>query len=601
MTRVHLVRIVLGLLFWRVHGSRFSSGAARQLLQGATTWNPHASKTVDLREIARSEFQYKSGSYGEPTFDRHGNQSLFEQVRKLFSSKASWPQNWDAWLANWSADWDLVVSFKDEAGQDSGGVRREWSSLVLESIVLPEKGYREGLMCLTLGHCTNATRPQYLLEPLPSGDVIPVMGVKHEVGSTDLRQSNLLRFWMDTARDVAEELKYEADKAGYLRTGVAKLYEIARQETSQTIQQGPVGLWMSRARAVLSKVRAEADREQLLSFWLSSAYEVAMGIQDNESALLPQEALESFNFLGQWIARAYVIAGLSYSPASFHPLIYESLLNGKVKPPKKVPTFYNISDTIKECEWLAAVHGRRSPQELETYGWTSCSEVKDPVSRRYVQEGCYVPIYRDQATWDVLFTEWGAFAPEDAKADDTVPFERAREYTQLQCRHAWRKGFVSPVTEIVAGFRKVLPSEYFWKKVGNASTLKALIEGSPDIDLDAMVSAANFTDFTPDEQNVVLGILRDLREDGTDLQPLQKPLNKLVRFFTGSFKAPVVGWKNAPPIFQKKMQESGDKCAPLIGKTCFNKLYIPANCLKDSSQLKDVILESIASEDFGLE
>lgn len=51
-------------------------------------------------------------------------------------------------------------------------------------------------------------------------------------------------------------------------------------------------------------------------------------------------ALERFNFLGQWMARAYVIAGLGYSLASFHSVIYESLVAGHAAKPLPLPNAY---------------------------------------------------------------------------------------------------------------------------------------------------------------------------------------------------------------------------------------------------------------------
>ena len=45
------------------------------------------------------------------------------------------------------------------------------------------------------------------------------------------------------------------------------------------------------------------------------------------------QALQRFNFLGQFMARAYVISDLSYAPASFHPVIYDSLMAGHAVPP----------------------------------------------------------------------------------------------------------------------------------------------------------------------------------------------------------------------------------------------------------------------------
>jgi len=50
--------------------------------------------------------------------------------------------------------------------------------------------------------------------------------------------------------------------------------------------------------------------------------------------------LERYHFLGQWMARAYVISGLSLSPANFHSIIYESLLAGHAVTPLPMPNGY---------------------------------------------------------------------------------------------------------------------------------------------------------------------------------------------------------------------------------------------------------------------
>ena len=50
-------------------------------------------------------------------------------------------------------------------------------------------------------------------------------------------------------------------------------------------------------------------------------------------------ALERFNFLGQWMARAYVISE-SLAPASLHSTIYESLVAGHTVTPLPMPNAY---------------------------------------------------------------------------------------------------------------------------------------------------------------------------------------------------------------------------------------------------------------------
>ena len=416
------------------------------------------------------------------TVDRHGNQSLFEQSRKQLWSENPKKPHMPVWFTDWSSYHRLRVQFRGESGIDQGGLAREWLQLVLQSIVLPETRQRQGLRCVTLGECSEAPSPQYLLQALPTGNVIPIMGWKHEQSTWDLNHTNLLRLWTRTAHDMASDIKAEVDQKGYLQTGVSKLYGLTKDELTQTAEEGLLNLWTSRAGAVISHAKREAGREALLSYWLSSAYDVVMGI-NRDTRTLPQEALKRYNFLGQWLARAYVISKEGFSPVGFHPLIYESIYHGRVQPPEFLPwpRHYKWDDTIQECEWLATVFGRRSPQELESYGWTSCDELKDPATGKYVDENCFKPLYRDRSMWeDVLFTEWGAFVPLGVNETDLVPFDQAKEYTRLLCQHTWEKGFVDPVREIVDGFRATISSRSFWSKLNSADDLKDLVEGSPE-------------------------------------------------------------------------------------------------------------------------
>ena len=39
-------------------------------------------------------------------------------------------------------------------------------------------------------------------------------------------------------------------------------------------------------------------------------------------------------------------------------------------------------DLIVECEWLVGIYRSRKAQEMGTYGWQSCDEIKDPESGR---------------------------------------------------------------------------------------------------------------------------------------------------------------------------------------------------------------------------
>ena len=94
--------------------------------------------------------------------------------------------------------------------------------------------------------------------------------------------------------------------------------------------------------------------------------------------------------------------------------------------------------------------------------------------------------------------------------------------------------------------------------------------------------------------------LEEMQEEGKDLPPVKRPLNKLLRFFTGSFKQPVEGWKNSKVEFLLKRT---DRCIPLERLASMNCafLQIPSGCLESSHKLKEMIAESVVSEDFAIE
>ncbi|CAL1159385.1 unnamed protein product [Cladocopium goreaui] len=65
--------------------------------------------------------------------DRHSNTSIFEQTRSLMEE-----ENPFAWAPNWSSSIGFGVDLKNESGVDALGLRKEWLSLCLQSIVMPE-------------------------------------------------------------------------------------------------------------------------------------------------------------------------------------------------------------------------------------------------------------------------------------------------------------------------------------------------------------------------------------------------------------------------------------------------------------------------------
>ena len=151
---------------------------------------------------------------------------------------------------------DFSVKFQGEEGTDVGGLRKEWLQDVLESIVISKEAKEEeqGLDCIRGKHdCVNG--PQYLLELLPSGTLIPIMS------STLIRQEQ-------------EPKEKEQGWTGWVRSKISEFMDYLK--------------------------------EPLLS-----------------------PAQKRYRFLGKWIAKAYVVSGIGYSPYSFHPKIYERLLWGQ--------------------------------------------------------------------------------------------------------------------------------------------------------------------------------------------------------------------------------------------------------------------------------
>ncbi|CAK9029046.1 unnamed protein product [Durusdinium trenchii] len=187
-------------------------------------------------------------------------------------------------------------------------------------------------------------------------------------------------------------------------------------------------------------------------------------------------AKNHFYVLGKWIARAYIIDPRVFAPLPLHNFIYESLVAGK-------PT---------ECERLVSILGNRRLEDVGPYAWKSCDAVQDcwdADTGKYVQDDCYVPLYRSPDTWKELDIKWGAAAPNGVEPYDSVPYERAREYTEQNCRYLWETGFADPVEEIIKGFREVIPTDkMFWKKLQGASHLKQLVEGSHEVDAESFLA-----------------------------------------------------------------------------------------------------------------
>eukprot|EP00913_Durusdinium_trenchii_P017607 g16548.t1 len=390
-----------------------------------TVWMP----TLDLKKL----FMHKVNLH------RNSNTTIFEQTRNAFEYED--PR---AWGANWTGLF-FTVNFTNEKGVDSFGLRKEWLSLVLQSIVLPAgHSDKTGLQCVSSGKCGDEGTPQYLLKALPSGELVPISVEEVETSEQTGRIGSMLKFAYDA-------------------------YDLA--------------------------------------------YERVLG----EKEKLPYAARMRFQFLGKWLARAHIVTDLGFAPMGLHRVIYQSLVAGYVVTPQ-TPSFYSEEDTIPACEKLAAIWRRRSPQELQSYGWLSCDEVKDHTGK-YTQASCYKPIFRDEMMWNALYLAWGSLAPDGAKADDTVPFSAARDFTERRCEQSW-KAFEEPVKYIVQGFREVIPSTSgLWKLLdGKWQKLSHLIEGSSEVNVDEMLKAVSWT-CSSEEEAVIIEVLHDLQKQGQDLPP----------------------------------------------------------------------------------
>jgi hypothetical protein len=92
-------------------------------------------------------------------------------------------ENPRGWAKNWSSTIGFGVGFKNESGVDAQGLRKEWLSLCLQSIVMPEGHEKAGLECIKSGSCGADAGTQYLLEALPTGELIPIRWEEEEAES----------------------------------------------------------------------------------------------------------------------------------------------------------------------------------------------------------------------------------------------------------------------------------------------------------------------------------------------------------------------------------------------------------------------------------
>ena len=142
----------------------------------------------------------------------------------------------------------------------------------------------------------------------------------------------------------------------------------------------------------------------------------------------------------------------------------------------------------------------------------------------------------------------------------------------------------------------------FWPLLKDWTQLKHLLGGNSDVDVDALLENAEWSAWWEDEDKAVFAqVLQELRTEGQGKPAPERVLNQLLRFFTGSFKEPVEGWKKTKVHFQARHPtDHPSKCRPLEGHTCFNELIISKGCLKDAKTLKQIISESLLSTRLGI-
>ena len=146
----------------------------------------------------------------------------------------------------------------------------------------------------------------------------------------------------------------------------------------------------------------------------------------------------------------------------------------------------------------------------------------------------------------------------------------------------------APVDAMVKGFRQVISDPTFWKQA-DSKALKHLVEGDSEINVARMIEASEFEgNWTDAQKQVLTDTLHDLSKKGKGL-PLRNTLNKLLHFFTGSYKEPVQGWKKVRFL----LGSDSFPFVPLTGKKDRNELRIPEESLKNSSALAERIQQSM--------
>ena len=137
------------------------------------------------------------------------------------------------------------------------------------------------------------------------------------------------------------------------------------------------------------------------------------------------------------------------------------------------------------------------------------------------------------------------------------------------------------VDKIVEGFREDIHSQEFWDHIPDGASLKRMVEGHPQVDMEALLSFAKYTgNWTSEDKQVLKDALDQLGAEHVDetMPIIHRPVNQFLHFFTGSFSDPPKGWETNPAQFGQLT--AMPVCAHLEAHTCFNQLLIPKGCFQ---------------------
>lgn len=173
--------------------------------------------------------------------------------------------------------------------------------------------------------------------------------------------------------------------------------------------------------------------------------------------------------------------------------------------------------------------------------------------------------------------------------DIVVTEENRREYVDLYVAHALVQSIQGPFEAFSKGLRTICGGPAI--QLFNAQELERLVCGNPRLDFTALENNARYDGgFTKDSQTV-----KWLWEIVSEFSMEHKKL--LLKFFTGSDRAPIGGLGNLKCVIQRNGTDN--KKLP-TSHTCFNTLLLP-ECTSKEDLLQRLQLAIMNAEGFGLE